>query len=238
MSGEIGRLAGVFGSPGEAMKDIAPNGKWWLVALLMIAVSFGSYKMLTGKVSMEQMIRQQIEQSGAMDNVPAEQKERVIEQQSKFAPIISMVGIPVGTVVLILLIAGILLAVFKVAAGADLKYGAALNVTAYSMLPASIVGSLAAMLVIYLKDARDIDPQHLLAFNVGAFLPDTAGKALKALGGAFDLFTFWVIAVMAIGFSVACGSNRVPVKKSATLIVAVWAVWVVIRVGFAAVVGR
>jgi hypothetical protein len=48
---------------------------------------------------------------------------------------------------------------------------------------------------------------------------------------SFDLFTIWTIFLLAVGFS---AFSRFSKAKSATIIVSLWIVMILIRVGFAA----
>jgi hypothetical protein len=50
-------------------------------------------------------------------------------------------------------------------------------------------------------------------------------KWLMSLAGSLDLFTFWVIILLAIGFSVA--AKKLPFSKALTAIGIPWLVWVV-----------
>ena len=48
---------------------------------------------------------------------------------------------------------------------------------------------------------------------------------------SFDLFTFWVIVLQAVGFSTA-SPKKVSFVKALTIIVAVWACYVLLKVGW------
>jgi hypothetical protein len=51
----------------------------------------------------------------------------------------------------------------------------------------------------------------------------------------FDIFTIWQIALISIGFSAVYKFN---VKKSASMVIGFWALWVIISMGFTALFGK
>ena len=57
-------------------------------------------------------------------------------------------------------------------------------------------------------------------------------KALHSLLGSLDIFSFWTIALLSIGFAAAA---RVKKGQAAGVIVALWAVFILGKAGFAAI---
>jgi hypothetical protein len=88
------------------------------------------------------------------------------------------------------------------------------------------------LLVLFLKPPGTIDPENPLATNLAAFLPDDAAKWLVALCKSFDVFTFWTLILIAIGFA-AVNPKKLQGAKSFTIAFTVWAAYVVCRVGWA-----
>ena len=78
-----------------------------------------------------------------------------------------------------------------------------------------------------------MDLQNLIASNVGAFLSSDSPKWLIALGTSLDLFTFWIMTLMAIGYSVAAPKKLSFAKAFISIFVA-WFLVVLVRVGAAA----
>jgi hypothetical protein len=92
------------------------------------------------------------------------------------------------------------------------------------------------LVVMYLKPADEFDLQNPLAFNVGAFLPEGAPKWLQSLGTSIDLFSFWIMALLALAFSVA-GTKRIGFGKAFGAVIGTWLAYVVCKVGWAAIFG-
>ncbi|MBI5281039.1 MAG: YIP1 family protein [Candidatus Solibacter usitatus] len=233
---EAGRLGGVFHSPASVFPDIAANGRWWLAALIVVILSSVAVSLMVNRVGYDRMIRKTIETSQRMQEMPAEQKEKAIEMQRKMMPVMLRIG-PVAAVLIgLLVIAGALLFIFNSLLDAGLTYKKVLNICAYGGLPPSVVSTLATVAVLYLKPPDEFDMQNPLAFNGGAFLdPDSTAKWLMSLASSLDLFTFWTIALFAIGFSAVCGAKRMPVSRALMGIGIPWLLWVVVKAGFASI---
>jgi len=229
------RLSGVFHSPGSVFADIAKNGKWLIPLLILTALSIGIITAIQKRVTVDQMIAKTMETNERMQQLPAEQRDRVIDQQRKFMPIGMYAGGALGNAVVLFVVAGALLFVFKLLMDANLKYKNSLNICAYGMLPPGIVGGLAMLLVLYLKPPDEFDIQNALAFNAGAFLPASTSAWLRALAGSLDLFTFWTMALLAIGFAKA--TPKMTTGRAFGTILAPWVLWVLIKTGWASIFG-
>src|SRR5438445_13780153 len=87
-------------------------------------------------------------------------------------------------------------------------------------------------LVLYMKPYGTADLEDAVAADLSALLPDDSARWLVALSKSFDLFTFWTLILLAIGFA-AVNSKKLKGAKSFTTAFSVWAVYVVCRVGWA-----
>jgi hypothetical protein len=182
------------------------------------------------------MIRRQMDANTRLQQLPAEQRERAIQQGMAISVPLAYVGAAVGMAVGSLAIAGILLGMMNLVGGAGLKYRQAFSITCYSFLP-SALSSILALVVMFLKNPEDFDLQNPLPLNLGAFLssPETAAW-LKALARSVNLFTIWIMLLMALGYSTAAG-KRLSFGKALTLIVLPWAVFVLLSAALAGLSG-
>ena len=85
------------------------------------------------------------------------------------------------------------------------------------------------MLVMYLKAPEDFNIQNPLAFNAGALVASDSPQWLKGLGGSFDLFSFWIMGLMAIG--VGAASRKMTFGKAFATILFPWALYVLMKTG-------
>ena len=68
-----------------------------------------------------------------------------------------------------------------------------------------------------------------LAFNVGAYLPSETAAWLKTLGSSLDVFSFWIMALIAIGISAT--ARKVSFGKALVGVMIPWGIYVLLRVG-------
>jgi Yip1 domain len=223
---EISRLAGVFFSPKSTFPDIVRRPRWWVPMILIAIVSTTFIAMFTQRVGWERTVRTGIERSSRAEQMSREQREQMIALTTKVTGYVAYVS-PVIAGVSIVVIAAILMFIFNTLLGGDLKFGSMMGIVSYSFLP-NLLSGLLAIMVMYLKEPEDFDIQHPLMFNVGSFLPDGTSKGLVALGTSFDLFSFWVIALMAIGIHAA--ARKIGTVKAFIAILFPWGVIVLLRV--------
>lgn len=228
------RLAGVFFEPGQVFADIAARGRWWLVLVILIALNFVAISLMVSRVGYDNMIQKAFENSKQIQQMSADQRQQAFETQRRFMPLAVRVGPPVAILAAVLVIAGVLLFVFKFMLDAELGYRQVLNITCYASLPPSLLGNLAFLLVLFLKDPSDFDAENASGLNAGMFLSSDSAAWLKSLAGSLDLFTFWTIALLAIGLSAALGARKMPFGRALGGVVLPWLIYVAGKAGFAA----
>ena len=229
----VGRLVNVIVEPKAAFADIAARPGWWLPMILLMAVTLAYMLAFSSRVGWEHFMRQQIESSPKTQNLPVEERERAIAMQTKFAPVATAMPV-VATPIVMLVVAGVLMFVFSIVLGGAVRFRQALGVTAHAFLP-GIVSAGAALLVMFVKDPSDFDLQNPAGFNVGFYLdPHSAPAWLVSLGSSIDVFSLWTILLLATGMSAV---SRKSWKTSLMGVVLPWAVFVVLKVGLAAIRG-
>ena len=157
-----------------------------------------------------------------------------MEQAVKFAGVSGFVGPAVAVPVVMVITAGVLMLMMNSVMGGQTTYKQSLAVVAYASLTGLVSGVL-SIIVLYIKSPDDFDIRNPLAFNGGAFVSADAPKWVTALASSFDLFTFWTIALMAVGY--AATTRKLTWGKAFTGIVVMWAVWVLCKVGYYSVMG-
>jgi hypothetical protein len=238
--GEIGRLTGVIWEPKPVFEDLAARPRWWAPIILLTIMSIVFVVALSRHVGIETIVRQQMEKqfqtNPQMAQLSDAQRERSIGIGMAIAKYGMYFGGVLGVTFSVLLTAAIMLGMMNLLGGAGLKFKQAFSVTAYSFLPTAI-STVLTMVVMFLKNPEDFDLQRPLPANLGAFLsPQTTPKWLQGLAGSIDLFTIWVMLLMALGFSVV--AKRLSFAKSLTLVLIPWALYVLIfKVALAALRG-
>ncbi len=227
----FGRVIGVLFSPGKTFEDIVRKPSWLLPVILSIILGLLVGFALNQRINWRDYINQQIEKSPRAAQLSAEQKQQQIEAGAKFAPISTYVFATLGPVVVAFIIALIMWGAYSLLGGISTNFGTAFGITAHAFLTA-LVSSPLFILILYLKPYGTADLDNPLATNLAAVLPDDAAKWLLALCKSIDIFVFWTLILLAIGFA-AVNPKKLKGAKSFTIAFAMWAVYVVCRVGWA-----
>ncbi len=228
----FGRIFGALFSPKATFAEVARRPSWIGPMILLTLLSIGVGTLLAQKMDWRSFFEQQNAKNSRIEQMSPEQKEQVINSQLKYAPAFSYGFGVLGPILGTLLIALVYWGAFNLFTGAGLKYGAAFGITAHAFVP-SVISSVLALVTLVLKARGDIDPEHLLASSVGAFLPESAPRWLESLGASLELFWIWCLVLLAIGFSEA---NPKKIKSGSAIgtVFGLWLLWVLMKVGWAA----
>jgi hypothetical protein len=231
MSG-LARIFGVFFEPGKTFEDIGKRPTWFL-PLLIIVLSTVTFTTVLGQhVGWERIVRQQIESSSSAAQLPADQREQRIAMGARMAPIFgfaTVVIIPLSYVI----ISAILLAMTAMMSG-GLKFKQVFAVICHSGL-SGVIFALLALVVMFLKKPEDFNVNNPLMFNVAAYMDQpTTSKFLYSLATSMDLFSFWMIFLIATGLKGAAG-KRLSFAGAVTAVVVPWAIYVLCKSALAGV---
>jgi len=232
----FGRIFGVFFNPKPTFESIAQRPTWVLPILIVMAISLATVALIGQRVGWQSVIEKQIASSPRaqrqMEQMPADQREKMINTQVKFAAVVSYISVFVGTVLGMVIVAALFLAVFNLVSGTKVGFSTSLGIVAHSWMPFVLAGLL-GVLILFIKDPSTVDVQNLVASNPGALLSEGSPRWLVSLLTSLDLFTFWVLILQAVGYS-ATNPKKISFGKALASVLAVWAVYVLIKVGFAA----
>ena len=230
--GAFGRLIGALVNPRPTFEDIARKPSWLAPLLLMIILGLAITYIFGQRVGWRAFMERQLAQNSRVQQMTPDQRANLINQQVKFAPIFGYVGIVVGTPVAMLVVAAIFMGIFNATSSAALDFKTSFGVVAHSWMP-FVIASLLGVLILCLKPPDQIDLQNLVASNAGTFLSSDAPKWLLALCTSLDIFTFWVLGLMAFAYS-AVRPKKIKFGGALTWIVGIWVVFVLVKVGIAA----
>ncbi|HEV2287959.1 MAG TPA: YIP1 family protein [Candidatus Acidoferrales bacterium] len=232
----IGRIIGAIVNPRPTFEDIARKPSWLAPLLVVIIFALATTYVIGQRVGWGNVIQKQISQSSSaqrrMEQLPPDQRADIINRQAKVTPIFAYAANIIIFPIACLVIAGILMGAFNATGGAGVDFKTSFGIVTHAYMP-SVIVFLLGILIMYLKSPDQIDVQNLVASNLGAVLSNDAPRWLVSLGGSIDLFSFWMMALMALGFSVA-RPRKISMSKGLTWIVMLWLIYVVIKVGLAA----
>jgi Yip1 domain len=227
---ELERLTGVFFSPRKVFPDIARRPRWWIPVLIMGVLGTIFIQAYSQRVGWERLIRQQLDKSSQTGNLSAQQREQIIAAGANVAKIIGYAAV-VGTLFYVFVIAAVLFFLINTLMGANIRFGGMMGIVSYAFLP-RVLMTLLSIVVMYQKPPDDFDLRNPLAFNAGVFVASDAMQWVKALAAQFDLFSFWVIALLAAGISSA--APKISFAKALVAVIFPWALYVALITAYAA----
>jgi hypothetical protein len=227
---EAARLAGVLFSPGKAFADVARRPRWWIPVILISILSTIYLTAFTQRVGWESVIRPAIESSANTQSMTSQQREQLIITAAGFYKYVGYLSV-VGTLFYVFIVAVILMFLFDTMMSAGIGLKRMMAIVAYGCLPLMIQTAL-SMVVLYLKDPEEFNLRNPLVFNVGAFMSPESPAALRALGSSIDLFSLWIVILLAIGVSAA--GRKISFGKAFAGIFLPWALLVCLKVAAAA----
>jgi len=229
--GEVGRITGVFLDPKKAFADIVARPSWIVPVILLILIGLAFTYTYSTRIGWDRYVHQILDNNPRVQNLDPAARNQAFEMQRKIAPYTFTGGVIIGVPLMILIAAAVLLLMTKIG-GASLKLKQLFAIVAYAMLT-GVVSGILAIVVMFLKNPDDFNMLNPLAFNLAAFLepPPTTGKFVYALLKSFDLFTFWTIALEAVGISAA--ARKIPFSKALILVLAPWLIWTFVSSGLA-----
>jgi hypothetical protein len=227
---EGARLIGVFFSPGKAFADIARRPRWWIPVILIAIISSIYLTAFTQRVGWESVIRPSIEQLPNAQAMTAQQREQLITNAAGYYKYLGY-GSVVTTLIYVFIVAVILLFLFDTMMSAGIGLKRMMAIVAYGFLPMLLQTAL-SMVVLFLKDPEEFNLQNPLMFNVGAYLSPDSPAALRAFGSSIDLFSLWIIILLAIGISTA--ARKMSFGKAFAGVALPWALWVCVKTAAAA----
>lgn len=228
----FGRMAGALFDPRTTFEEVVRRPSWIAPVILLTILGLGVSALMAQKVNWERVVAQRIEQSPQGQQLSPEQRERQIAVGVKVAHVVVYVSGAIGTLIFILLLTAIFLGAFNLLAGAGVRFSTAMGITSHAVMPYAI-SSVLALIVLSLKSADTLDPEHLLATNLGALVSSDAPKWLEKLAASVDVFSIWVLALLAVGFA-AANPKKVSRGKALGIAFGLYLVFRCVVVGWAA----
>lgn len=228
----FGRVFGVLFSPKETFQSIARKPTWLLPMVIVILISVIAVGIFGYRGGWRPYLEKQLANNSRFQQLSAEQQEQSMELQMKLVPRFVYFEVAVVVALFLVVLAALLLGVFNGLMGAKLNFKTSLGIVTHASMTGIVSGAL-AILIVSIKDPASVDIQNIVASNVGAFLSSDSPKWLASLCGSLDIFSFWQMILLALGFSVA-DPKQLSFGKAFGWIFGLWLIYVVAKVGLVA----
>jgi hypothetical protein len=231
-------LTGIFFEPGATFEALRERPRFLVAALIVVALSTLVTVLLFQKVNYEEVVRRAIESNPRTEQMSPEQKEQAIAMQTGPVAKSLVYVVPLLATAITLAAGGALYLLGALLMGGRLSYKQAVSVWAYSSFPPAVLGTLLAIVMVFLKPAEDIDLNQsgagLVVTNLGALVGEGTSPVLRAALSSFDLFTFYGMFLAALGLRKV---GKLSTGSAWAVVIGLWLLWVLLRVGWAAAFG-
>ena len=229
------RVIGVLIGPRRTFAAIVEKPDWLLPLVLLVVIGVATVFSFGRRVGWVGIVTKQLAGNSRIAQLTVQQQAQAIARAAALAPTVAYIETTAGAVILLLVVAGIFLGAFNIVFGAKIRFGQSFSIAAYGFLPEALKGLL-ALVVMWVRPPEGIDLQNLVMSNVGAFLSSGAPAWLRLLASSIDVFSFWTMGLLAIGFAAAGASQKVSAKAALALVFALWFVYLIVVVGLTAAV--
>jgi hypothetical protein len=232
-------LTGIFFEPGRTFEALRARPRFLVAAIITAVALLAFTALLFQRVDYDQMIRQTIESSPQAEQMSPEQKEAAISMQTK--PVFKalnyvspLIGVPI-----FLAVGGVIYMLGTIVMGKKIGYKQAISVWTYSGLPPVLLGTLANIILLFVKTLDPADAASarsgLVHANLGILFDRAAHPVLVSLFGALDLFAIYGLVLAVIGLR---KMGRLSAGAAWTVVLTVFLIGVLFRVGIAALTGQ
>jgi len=204
---EGARIIDTFIAPSKTFSDLGRTAKWWswVIPILIISIFSILFAYAVGQKigydkATENVLQTRPKQYDRIQAMNAEDRDEAMRQavtQTKNGTY----TFPVAQTVILLLVAGVLLASFKFGTNVKVSFKVVLAIVAYASLPA-IIKFLLATITLYAGMSPDnFNVQNPLATNLGVLFNATENPVLYLAASFVDLIAIWTLVLTAIGFT-------------------------------------
>jgi hypothetical protein len=228
------RFAGVLFAPAETFEDIARKPDILAPLLILVIIGYLSTALLMPRVDFDALFEQQREEMRKRDpNVSEEQLAQIAKFSRATMTVMRWIG-PVVSIAIYVVIAAVLLLAVRLFGGEG-NFKQAMSVSLYAWTPL-LLFSIIMTIVVVARGSFDPVTAATIVKSNPAFLVDFKEQpVLFALFSALDVFTIWTVALLVFGFAAISRLSR---AMTAAIIVPLWLVFVLLRVGMAAFSAR
>lgn len=232
-AGFFQNLVDVYFSPREAFARIVRSPAFVLPLVGYFVLVFGFTGIWLNKVDAREFVKTQLEESDRWEKIPAEQREAVLDRAPTQMKLFGWLGPLVFIPVFLLATAAVLMFIFRFFYAGDVGFRQAFAIVSWTFFAVALITTPLLLLVFQLKGDWNLNPQEAIQASLGLLLDkSTAARPLWVFFTSIDLFSLWIVFLLAAGFGAA---SRKTTGSALWGVAVPWVLIILIRVGWAAI---
>jgi hypothetical protein len=230
-------LSGIFFEPGRTFEALRERPRFLAAALILVVLALAITFLIFSKIDYAAFMREQIRKGPNGDQMTPEQVDTAVGFYTGPVGKVLVYFFPIIGTAVVLAAGGALYLLGSLLAGGRLRYKQAVSVWTYSSFAPTLLATIVTAVVVLITPAEDINPTQqggLVRANL-SIIPHGESPALGALLGSFDLFAFYGLYLAALGLRKV---GKMSSGSAWAVAVGLWAVGVLLKVGWAAAFGK
>ncbi|HEX8616087.1 MAG TPA: Yip1 family protein [Thermoanaerobaculia bacterium] len=224
------RIAGVLFAPAEAFGEIARRPDIFAPMLIVLALGFAATLLIVPKLDLDAMFEAQSAQIRKQNpDIADADLERIVKWGAASAKMFMYIS-PLLMALWWALMAAVLLFAFRLLGGEG-TFRQALSATIYAWLPMTIAGIITAVVVLARGSFDPTTAATIVKSNPAFLTTPTEQPVLFTLLSSLDLFSAWTLILLTFGFA---SLSKLPKARAAGIVITLWIMMVLVKVGFAA----
>jgi hypothetical protein len=192
--------------PRGAFTAVALRPLWGLGVIFMLAFALLPPLVFVARTDAEAIVKRELQASGRMEQLTAEQREQAIALGSKGTKILLPIGAAAKRSIWMTILTLVCLAVLK-GSRPDLKMSPVAGAVAVAMAPLAVHDVCVAATFLF-KDPMQLDATNAVLSNPAAWLGYDAGHSVAgALLRGLDFFELWSAWLVGLGVNVVANSR-------------------------------
>ena len=229
----IQRVTNTYVAPTKTFADIRRSRSWWLPFAILAVFSYLFTLTAMSHVGVQRLAESAIHnnpsQNEKLQQATPEQREQTLHITAIIMQV-SFFGWPVFVLLLSALGALLLWVGFNFILGGSATYPGMFAVMMFAWLP-SIFRSILTTVMLFLGDPESFNINDPIGTNPGFYMPADSSAFLKSALGSLDIFSLWILALMAIGGAIVA---RVKIRSGVILVFTTWLIFVLLKSAVAA----
>lgn len=238
-------LTGVFFSPAETFQSLRRHPRWFAAVLIMTIVTTIFTGLFTYRLTAERITNYSLDKTlempmianneDAKKQIEAQRADAIAIAKNPVTRVANSIGLFGSYTVATAILAGVFF-LFIMIMGGKINYLQAFAVTAYAWLPVSLLRSVLASIVLFLKDPNQVHPilgsqGGLISDNLSFLVTPSQHPVVYTLLASLSLISFYWLWLNATGLKE--GGERVTAGSAWMSTIGVWAIGILLGVAMA-----